>query len=85
MSSTEEAHTLKKALDKADAENSHSNVKDVLQALHDFPGMSESILKETKLGKALQTIKGKYDAENPEIAKYVYDVIMSCVYSSYRR
>ena len=69
--STEEAHTLVKALHKADADNSHSNVRDVLQALHDFPGMNELILKETKLGKVVQGFKGKYDNENPDISKYV--------------
>ena len=80
--SAEEAHTLKKALDKADENRSHSNVRDVLQALHDFPGMNELILKETKLGKALQTFKRKYDTENPEIGKYVYGVCHACYMSS---
>ena len=72
--SIEEAHALVKALRKADADSSHSNVQDVLQALHDFPGMNELILKETKLGKVVQGLKGKYEKENPDISKYVHTV-----------
>lgn len=73
--STADAITLKKALEKADSENSHSNVKDILQALNDFPGMNEQILKETKLGKALQNIKVKYDQEAPEIGKFITNIL----------
>ena len=48
-----DAFRLKVALEKADAENSHSGVRDVLQALLALPGMTEAVIRETKLGKAL--------------------------------
>jgi hypothetical protein len=70
-----EAVTLKKALEKADAENSHSAVRDVLQALLSMKGMTEGILKETKFGKALKEMKAKYDAEDPTIGKMIMDIL----------
>ena len=70
-----DAFRLKVALEKADAENSHSGVRDVLQALLALPGMTEAVIRETKLGKALAGFKKKYDAEEPTLGKLIMNVL----------
>ena len=70
-----EALRLKSALEKADQENSLSGVCDVLQALLALPGVTEAVIKETKLGKVLAGFKKKYDAEDPSLGKLIMDVL----------
>jgi hypothetical protein len=75
MSALDEALSLKKALEKADVSDSHSGVKDVLQALEKLSGITQQIIKETKLGSTLKDLKGKYDKENPELGKLITNIL----------
>jgi len=79
MSRSLEALDLKKALTKASEGGSLSEVKDVLLALQSFE-MTEAIVKETKLGKALKDMKSKYDKMSADsatkpLSKLIMDIL----------